>query len=222
MNTESLTQQSGHLAWCALVALHFARQDGTVNSDTQASLFLTRWLALAQKQRRFPREVAPDITWLLKQGRTLGMAADLGRKLEYLWRSCTGELSEQNDLFRLTYALETAKNDGWEYRLLSDKEWAGRHGMTFSTGVNGIYLSRTSLDAAFNDDGGQLTPLMARLTGDIAGFEALLRQCGWQTGALECDGLAYICVLTTAKSGLLPVRGLKFNGTETYINNVTI
>lgn len=203
MNTESLTQQSGHLAWCALVALHFARQDGTVNSDAQVSLFLTRWLALAQKQRRFPREVAPDITWLLNQGRALGVAAHLGRKLEYLWRSCTGELSEQNDLFRLTYALETAKTDGWAYRLLSDKEWAGRHGMTFSAGVNGIYLSRSSLDAAFNDEGGLLTPLMARLTGNIAGFEVLIGQCGWQAVVLECDGRVYLCALTTVKSELI-------------------
>ena len=46
-----LTEKSGHLAWCALVAL-----------------------ALASK-------------------------------LNYLWRSCTGELSEQNDLFRLTLSL---------------------------------------------------------------------------------------------------------------------
>lgn len=64
-----------------------------MNSDAQANLFLTRWLATAQKQRRFPREIAPDIEWLLKKGRTLGVNAKLGNKLDYLWRSCTGELS---------------------------------------------------------------------------------------------------------------------------------
>lgn len=115
LNTDSLTLQSGHLDWCALIALHLARQDGTVNSDTQANLFLTRWLATAQKQRRFPREIAPDIEWLLKKSRTLGVNAKLSNKLDYLWRSCTGELSEQNDMFRLTYALETARDIGWIY-----------------------------------------------------------------------------------------------------------
>ena len=45
--------------------------------------------------------------------------------MDYLWRLCTGKLSEQNDLFRLTYALETAKDMHWNYRLLSDREWAG-------------------------------------------------------------------------------------------------
>ncbi len=86
---------------------------------------ITRWLATALKQRRFSRDVAPDIEWLLKQGRQLGVSAKLASKLNYLWSSCTGELTEQNDLFRLTYALETAKDMHWNYRLLSDRECCG-------------------------------------------------------------------------------------------------
>ncbi|ECK6537230.1 DUF2913 family protein [Salmonella enterica] len=109
------------MAWCALVALALARQDGGVRSPAQENLFLTRWLATALKQRRFSRDVTPDIEWLLKQGRQLGVSAKLVSKLNYLWRSCTGELSEQNDLFRLTYALETAKDMHWQYRLLTAK-----------------------------------------------------------------------------------------------------
>ncbi len=100
----TLTEKSGRLAWCALVALALARQNGDVLSPAQENLFLTRWLATALKQRRFSRDVAPDIEWLLKQGRQLGVGAKLVSKLNYLWRSCTGELPEQNDLFRLTYA----------------------------------------------------------------------------------------------------------------------
>lgn len=72
MSTESLTKKSGHLAWCAMVALQLAKRDGKVSSESQENLFLTRWLATALKQHRFPRDVAPDIEWLLKQGRTLG------------------------------------------------------------------------------------------------------------------------------------------------------
>lgn len=138
----TLTEKSGHLAWCALVALALARQDGGVLSPAQENLFLTRWLATALKQRRFSRDVAPDIEWLLKQGRQLGVSAKLASKLNYLWRSCTGELSEQNDLFRLTYALETAKDMSWNYRLLSDREWSGRYAVALNAGVNGIYISR--------------------------------------------------------------------------------
>lgn len=173
-------EKSGHLAWCVLVALALVRQDGGALSPAQENLFLTRWLATALKQRRFSREVTPDIEWLLKQGRQLGVSAKLASKLDYLWRSCTGELSEQSDLFRLTYALETAKDMHWNYRLLSDREWSGRNAVALSAGVNGIYLSRVSLDAAFDDNGRQINPLMARLTGSIAGMMKVFDRCGWQ------------------------------------------
>ena len=172
----TLTEKSGHLAWCALVALALARQNGDVLSPAQENLFLTRWLATALKQRRFSRDVAPDIEWLLKQGRQLGVSAKLVSKLNYLWRSCTGELTEQNDLFRLTYALETAKDMHWNYRLLSDREWSGRNAVAFSAGVNGIYLSRANLDVAFDDSGRQINPLK----GNVAGVMKLFNRCGWQ------------------------------------------
>lgn len=97
----TLTEKSGHQAWCALVALALTRQDSGVLSPAQEDLFLTRFLATAVKQRRFSHDVTPDIEWLLKQGRQLGVGAKLVSKLDYLWRSCTGELSEQNELFRL-------------------------------------------------------------------------------------------------------------------------
>lgn len=176
----TLTEKSGHLAWCALVALALARQESGVLSPAQENLFLTRWLASALKQRRFPREINPDIEWLLKQGRQLGVSAKLASKLNYLWRSCTGELSEQNDLFRLTYALETAKDMHWRYRQLNDREWSGRYAVALNAGVNGIYLSRANLDVAFDDSGRQINPLMARLTGSVAGVVKLFNRCGWQ------------------------------------------
>lgn len=72
--------KSAHLAWCALVALALARQNGDVVSPAQENLFLTRWLATALRQRRFSRDVASDIEWLLKQGRQLGVNAQLASK----------------------------------------------------------------------------------------------------------------------------------------------
>lgn len=59
--TVTQTDKAGHLAWCALVALGMARQDGTLTSPAQENLSLTRWQATALKQRRFPRDVTPDI-----------------------------------------------------------------------------------------------------------------------------------------------------------------
>lgn len=105
----ALTHKTGHLAWCALVALALARKEQGELSPAQENLFLTRWLATALKQRRFPRDVTPDIEWLLNQGRLLGVRAKLADKLDYVWRSCSGELTEQNDMFRLTYGKRAAR-----------------------------------------------------------------------------------------------------------------
>ena len=176
----TLTEKTGHLAWCALVALALARQEQGELSPAQENLFLTRWLAAALKQRRFSRDVAQDIGWLLNQGRLLGVRAKLADKLGYVWRSCSGELTEQNDMFRLTYALETAKDMGWNYRVMSDREWAGRYALVLNPGVNGVYLLRTNLDAAFDDNGQQTNPLTVRLTGNVTGIMKLLNRCGWQ------------------------------------------
>lgn len=68
----------------------------------------------------------------------------------------------------------------WNYRLLSDREWSGRYAVALSVGVNGIYLSRSNLDVAFDDSGRQINPLTARLTGNVAGVMKLFNRCGWQ------------------------------------------
>ncbi|KMB34767.1 hypothetical protein SL56_04930 [Klebsiella pneumoniae] len=180
------------MAWCALVALHLARKDGAVNGEAQESLFMTRWLATALKQKRFPREVAPDIEWLLKQGRLYGVRAKLTSKLEYLWHSCTGEISAQSDLFRLTYAIETAKSMQWTYRLLSDREWSGRHAVPVNPVLNCLYLAKSSLDAAFDDDGRLKGKLLARITGNIAGLSTLLSRCGWKAISAENTGTDFL------------------------------
>ncbi|WP_370612052.1 DUF2913 family protein [Klebsiella aerogenes] len=185
-----------------MVALRLANQDGQIHSDAQQNLFLTRWLATALKQRRFHRDVTPDLEWLLKQGRLYGVRAKLASKLEYLWRSCTGDLSEQNDLFRLTYALETAKEMQWQYRLLSDKEWSGRREVKFGRDINAFYLSKSSLDAGFDDEGMQTQPLTARITGSVSGMTALLQRCNWQAEAINDgadDALFRLIVLDDAE-----------------------
>ncbi|HBC1344172.1 TPA: DUF2913 family protein [Escherichia coli] len=187
----NLTEKSAHLAWCALVALALARQNGDVVSPVQENIFLTRWLATALRQRRFSRDVAPDIEWLLKQGRQLGVNAQLASKLNYLWHSCTGELSEQNDLFRLNHALETAKAMSWNYRVLSDREWSGRNAVALNASVNGIYLSRSSLDAAFDDDGRQINPLIVLLTGNVPGLVKLFIRSDWQVQPDDAASLTY-------------------------------
>ncbi len=60
-------EKTGHLAWCALIALLTAREDGLVESESQENLFITRWFTQVKKQRRFSRDVATDVDWILNQ-----------------------------------------------------------------------------------------------------------------------------------------------------------
>ncbi|MBK5016676.1 DUF2913 family protein [Pantoea sp. S62] len=193
----SLTEKSGHLAWCALIALAMARKDGTVRSVAQENFFITRWLSTALKQHRFPRDVDPDIEWLLKQGRQYGVNAKLADKLDYLWQSCSGTLTEQNALGRLTFIMEAAKDMGWIYRLLTDREWSGRDAINLNSSVNGIFVSQTSLAAAFDAEGRQVNPLKARLTGNVAGLEQLFDRCGWKFVTEHNDELKNLFTLHT-------------------------
>jgi hypothetical protein len=199
-NINSLTQKTGHFAWCALVALKLARQDWLVLSEAQQNLFLCRWLATALKQRRFHRDVNPDIEWLLKQGRQYGIRAKLTSKLDYLWKSCTGEIPEQNDLFRLTYALETVKGMQWQYRMLSECEWSGRNVVKFNVGVNAIGMLKSSLDVGFDDAGKQVQPVFIKLSGAVTGFLAVLQRCGWGARVVDNNGINEMYKLTAIHS----------------------
>ena len=58
----------------------------------------------------------------------------------------------------LTHALETAKDMRWNYCLLSDRGWSGRYAAALNAEVNGVYLSRSNFDVAFDDDGHQVKP----------------------------------------------------------------
>ncbi|EGO3302085.1 DUF2913 family protein [Salmonella enterica] len=179
----SVTEQaarSAHLAWCALIALHLARQDGHIHSESQENLFLVRWLAGAEKQRRFSRDVAADISWLLKQGRLYGVNARLRSKLEFLWRAGSGDILEQTDMFRLTWALDTLKGYSWGYHVLSDTEWSGRRRIRLSPDVNALSILQSSLARAFADDGSLLHPVRVKVNGNAAALEALLSSCGWR------------------------------------------
>ncbi len=76
--------------------------------------------------RRLSRDVAQDIGWLLNQGRLLGVRAKLPTNGLCL-APRSGELTEQNDMFRLTYAGNSERH-GLNYRT-SDREWAGRYAL---------------------------------------------------------------------------------------------
>lgn len=179
-----------------MVALHMARCDNALQSESQENLFLIRWLSTALKQHRFHRDVAPDIEWLLRQGRMLGARAKLRHKLDYLWRSCTGELKNQSDLFRLTYALEKARDMEWIYQIFSDREWNAHCASVPNEYVNAIYLSRTKLESAFCEAGQQVNSLSLQATGNVPGLIALFERCNWNCKRIKDSIIPFYYTLT--------------------------
>ncbi|QMR43080.1 DUF2913 family protein [Klebsiella aerogenes] len=196
MTDTEQTTATAHMAWCALIALHTARLDGVAGSEAQQNLFITRWLAEARRTRRFPREVARDIDWLLKQGRTLGVRAKLPFKLHFIWQATTGSLEDQPDLYRLTHALETAREYHWVYHVLSDEQWQGRRRVRLNPEVNGVCVLKSSLDAAFDDNGKQCAPVRVRITGQVAGLQSLLASCGWKASLEDGDHYRLLAEVT--------------------------
>lgn len=180
MSVNGKNEKTAHLVWCAMIALRLARQEGRVQSEQQENLFLVRWFADAERQRRFSRDVATDIRWMLQQGRSLGVRAQLARKLDYIWRSTTGNIMEQTALFRLTWGLETAKSQQWVYHVLTDPEWLRLRRQSLNPDICAVYIPKSTLEKAFTDEGKQTTPVPVRITGNVEAFALLLASCGWQ------------------------------------------
>ncbi|HHQ6628108.1 TPA: DUF2913 family protein [Serratia fonticola] len=160
---DQTTHDLAHLAFCALVALQTAVQDGAVTSPMAEHFFIVRWLATAQKQKRFPKTVAIDIQLLLDKGRKQGIGAKLKSHLEYVWRSCSGDIRQQSDLFRLTYTLESLKTLGWRNELVTPTEWDSE---VLDEADPALYVVKAALQSAFNNEGRLIAPLAFKVAGD--------------------------------------------------------
>ncbi|EMB9420780.1 hypothetical protein U9V94_004217, partial [Salmonella enterica subsp. enterica serovar Bareilly] len=65
--------------------------------------------------------------------------------------------------FRLTFALEELKNNGWRSHTISTADWKKEWEGPFSPA---IYIELSALQEAFTDEGKQLKPLHIRISGD--------------------------------------------------------
>lgn len=182
LSPEQTVSDLAHLAWCALMALHLAQLEGQAQSSLTAHTFLLRWLAGAQKQRRFPRSVAEDIDSLLRLGRQKGPVADLPQRLQYLWQSCTEPVTQQSDLFRLTYAIEHLKSQGWVNAVVADEEWVPETLSAEYADVSALLVRKSELQRHFNEQGQQSAPVDFVVVGDA-------RVAG---DALDARGLRYV------------------------------
>ncbi|CAH5167399.1 TPA: DUF2913 family protein [Klebsiella pneumoniae] len=171
-HAEQTVADLAHLAWCALVALRLAQRDDQALSPLMAHTFLLRWLATSQKQRRFPRSVAADIESLLRLGRQKGPAVGLQKRLEYLYESCSSPVSRQSDLFRLTYAIEALKAQGWINATVDDHEWDLPALAAEYTDVSALLVKKSELVRCFADDGRLTAPLAFAVKGNTEVVQA--------------------------------------------------
>lgn len=179
-----------HFAWCALVALRTAQQDGQAFSPLSTHAFLLRWLTVAYKQKRFTRAIASDIEALLTLGRSKGLAASLFSRLEYLWVSCTGPVTAQSDLYRLTYAIEQLKSEGWVNAVVSDREW-GTEALTEEyRDIDALLVRKSALTDGFSNEGKLVAPVEFQVTGNLSACMAVFLAHALPAVVLKPDRIA--------------------------------
>lgn len=179
-----------HFAWCALVALRTAQQDGQALSPLSTHAFLLRWLTVAYKQKRFPRAIASDIESLVLLGRNKGLAASLSSRLEFLWSSCSGPVSAQSDLYRLTYAIEQLKSHGWINAVVSDREW-GTEALTEEyRDIDALLVRKSALTDGFSNEGKLVAPVEFQVTGNLSACVAVFLAHALPAVVLKPDRIA--------------------------------
>lgn len=179
-----------HFAWCALVALRTAQQDGQALSPLSMHAFLLRWLTVAYKQKRFPRAIASDIESMVVLGRQKGLAAGLFNRLEYLWVSCTGPVTAQSDLYRLTYVIEQLKSEGWVNAVVSDREW-GTEALTEEyRDIDALLVRESALTDGFSNEGKLVAPVEFQVTGNLSACMAVFLVHALPAVVLKPDRIA--------------------------------
>lgn len=110
--------------------------------------------------------MARDIESLLHLGRQKGPGALLHERLEYLWQTCCGELSQQSDLLRLTHAIKTLKSQGWINAVVADDEWTPETLYAGYADVAALLVRKSELQRHFTEEGQQSAPVDFIVVGD--------------------------------------------------------
>lgn len=165
-----------HIPFCALVALHLARMDSPISSTYAENVFLLRWLAQAQKQKRFPKSMAGDLEKLLQHARQLNIGGSLKAHLASRWGP-DKEMTPPHDLLCLTKAIEQLKAEGWENSVVTADEW-----LSCQPEVAGnqpaFYVRKSELNASFTHEGKLVSPVSFQIVGDDIHFIDALKKYG--------------------------------------------
>lgn len=171
------THDLAHLVFCALVALHLARQDGRVADTASEDRFLVGWLAAAQRHRRFPT-LTTDLQWLQEKGIKQG---ELRAYLLSLWAASTGNGKEASPATRLVAALGALSALGWEHFAVRRIDWLNVGRRPPVPPVPASYIIKTVAQRAFSPEGALKCPMEFQVVGgDAAVFVAHLRKANLQ------------------------------------------
>jgi len=150
-----------------------------------------RWLTVAYKQKRFPRAIASDIESLVVLGRQKCPAAGLFHRLEYLWSSCTGTVSAQSDLYRLTYAIEQLRSQGWVNAAVSDGDWDNEALLVQEySDTDALLVRKSALTDGFSDEGKLIVPIEFLAMGNLSACMAAFQAHAFHVVVLKPDRIA--------------------------------
>lgn len=109
-------------------------------------------------------------------GRQKGPAASLFSRLEYIWSSCSGPVSAQSDLYRLTYAIEQLKSLGWVNTAVSDEDWGNEALLVQEySDTNALLVRKSALTGGFSDEGKLVAPVEFLVTGNLSACMAVFQ-----------------------------------------------
>ncbi|MBK4716943.1 MULTISPECIES: DUF2913 family protein [Tenebrionibacter/Tenebrionicola group] len=178
IDKEQTLNDTAHFSWCAIMALHFARLDGHALSPLTEHSFLQCWLVTAKKQRRFPRSVAENIDYLITLGRNKGPGAMLRQRLEALWNASSVKPLDDSQLMRLSKAISTLCQQGWEEHAPEQSEWDKLMRMQNTYSAPAVFIRDVDLVEHFTDEGVLLHPFDILVTGDPETFSNALVSVG--------------------------------------------
>lgn len=102
-------------------------------------------------------------------GHQKGPAASLFSRLEYLWSSCSGPVSAQSDLYRLTYAIEQLKSQGWLNAAVSDGDWDNEALLVQEySDTDTLLVRKSALTGGFSEEGKRVAPVKFLVTGNLS------------------------------------------------------
>lgn len=183
-----------NFSWALLVSLHIHIQDHP-SSDIQQHVHIMRWLSNARKRHVFPKSLATEIDWFIKEGRRKGWRAGLRAKAEYIWHTATGTTQQQSDLRRLTFFFEAIQKMGWQDELVSDVEWLSHREMT--TALPTVFLRKSELHGAFDNSESMIHPLTLRLNQPGEDLKLIARDSFFTVEVVQEDENFYTYIVKT-------------------------